>query len=326
MKVTKTLRLTLAVPVLVLTSLCLDNCSERGGAIRYGGHYYACEFVLKGDPDFWNRRGLEVEHILFSSGTENNQALVTGGVDVNVGSDSKTVALFAAIPQQALIIGTIQKGDRYATAVQSDSHFRSWKDLIGQTVATRLGTGAEQVLRRYFEKEKDLRWHDFSWVNLKVEDMISTLRAGRIAAFSAWEPWPSIAEAQGLARIIRTYGDIAPVPVCVHTTVDFASKHRDKLVLFLAVHLEKAKLIREQPGQAATLAVTAARARGHDVSEEVFLNIFRRVDFSIEFDNRVLDAIRDTGRFLYEQGRISGNPQLRWDRSILEDAKKLIKK
>ena len=314
------------VGVLIATSM-LTGCigKEKKVDIRYGGQYYPGEFLLEG-KNFWKKYDLDVQHILFSSGSENNQALISGEIDINCGSDSKTVALFNAIPDRALIIGTLQRGDRYATVVRADSNYHSWEDLKGKTVATRLGTGAEQVLRRYFEQNENLSWDDFKWVNLKIEDMISALKSGTIEAFTAWEPTPAIAEAQGVGRILRTYGDVALVPVCIHTTVEFAEKHREEIVKFLAAQMDKADLIRNNPKEAARLAAQAAAKYGYNVSADAFERVFKRINFSIDFDGKVLDAINDTARFLYEQGKIDKIPELRWDRSFIEEAKELRKK
>ncbi|MCD6108943.1 MAG: ABC transporter substrate-binding protein [Thermoplasmata archaeon] len=312
--------------ILVGTSL-LAGCigGEKKVDVRYGGQYYPGEFLLEG-KNFWEKYGLNVEHILFSSGSENNQALISGEIDINCGSDSKTVALFNAIPDRALIIGTLQRGDRYSTVVRADSNYHSWEDLKGKTVATRLGTGAEQVLRRYFEQSENLSWNDFNWVNLKIEDMISALESGTIEAFTAWEPTPSIAEAQGVGRILRTYGDIALVPVCLHTTVEFAQKHREEIVKFLAAQMDKADMIKNNPEKAAQLAAQAASKVGYNVSADAFERVFKRINFIIDFDGKILDAINDTAHFLYEQGKIDKIPQLRWDRSFIEEAKTLREK
>jgi len=119
--------------------------------IRYGGQLYPEDYLLKGEPKFWTDQGITVEHVLYSSGTENSQALISGNADIISGSDSKVVALFGAIPDQALIIGVAQRGDRYSTIVAGDSNFTTWYELKGKKIAIRLGTGAEQVVRRYFE-------------------------------------------------------------------------------------------------------------------------------------------------------------------------------
>jgi len=311
--------------LVVVGSVFISGCQNQPEmtTIRYGGQYYPEEFLLKGYPEFWKEYGLNIEHILFSSGTEGNQALIAGEVDVNVGSDSKTVSLFTAIPDRALIIATIQRGDRYSTIVRADSSYQTWYDLKGKTVGTRLGTGAEQVLLRYFDQTDDLSWDDFEWVDLKIEDMIAALENGSIEAFTAWEPTPAIAESQGVGRVLRSYGDIALVPVSVHTTVEFAENHRQEIVRFLAAHIDKVDMINSDPDRAAELAAKAASEQGIDVSADAFKRIFERVDFSLEFDSGALASIEDTAAFLYEKEKIDTIPEFRWDGSFLEEAKRL---
>jgi ABC-type nitrate/sulfonate/bicarbonate transport system substrate-binding protein len=291
--------------------------------IRYGSQYYPGEFVLKGYPQLWEKYNLKVEHILFSSGAENNQALISGNCDINCGADSKTAELFTVMGKKAVIIGTIQRGDRYSTVVRKGASYASWEELKGKTVATRFGTGAEQVLRRYFDLEKDLNWEDFKWVNMKIEDMPAALRAGSIEAFTAWEPTCAIAEAQGVGRLIRTYGDVSSVPVFLHTTAKFARNHRAEIVKFLAVHLDKFELIKDNPNKAAELAAKAASAKGYEVSVDVFSRVFKRIDFSLGIDSNVIAAVQDTTQFLYKEKKINKIPELVFDDSFLKEARAL---
>jgi ABC-type nitrate/sulfonate/bicarbonate transport system substrate-binding protein len=299
--------------------------ADEGIKIRYGGQYYPEEFVLQGYPQLWEEHGLKVNHIMFSSGAENNQALISGNCDINCGADSKTVELFTVMGKKAVIIGTIQRGDRYSTVVKKGASYASWKDLKGKTVATRFGTGAEQVLRRFFDLQKDLSWEDFKWVNMKIEDMTAALQAGSIEAFTAWEPTCAIAEAQGVGRLIRTYGDISPVPVFLHTTAKFAKENRSGVVKFLAAHLDKVELIRSNPVKAAELAVKAAGAKGYDVSADAFMRVFKRIDFSLDIDSNVIAAVQDTAQFLYKEKKINKIPELVFDDSFLKEARALSK-
>ena len=264
-----------------------------------------------------------VEHMLFSSAAESNEALIAGTIDINCGADSRTVALFNAIPDDALIIGAVEKGDRYVTVVRPDSPYRTWPDLEGMTVATRLGTGAEGVLRKYYERE-GLRWEDFNYVNLKVEDMIAALERGQIEAFTAWEPTPAIAEANGVGRVLETYGNVALAPASLHTTKDYAYHNADAVVRFLAAHLEKAALIQRDPARAALLSSNAASQMGVEVASVAFENAFARIDFSIAFDETTINAIEETAQFLHDQGKIGQMPELAWDTSFLERAEDLV--
>lgn len=291
--------------------------------IRYGGQYYPEEFLLKGNPQFWSKYGLNVEHILFSSAVENNQAFIAGKCDICCGADIRAVTLFNTMGDKVLIIGTLQRGNRYSTVVRDTAKYKSWQDLKGKTVATRFGTGAELVLRKFFSLQKDLKWEDFKWVNMKIEDMPAALKAGSIEAFTAWEPTPAIAEAQGIGSVMRTYGDVALMPVFLNTTTDFVKTHRAQIVKFLAAHLEKAEMIKENPQEAARLAAKAANAQGYNVSEDVFLRVFKRIDFSLDIDPGVVQAFKEAAQFLYNEKKIDKIPQIKYDSSLLEDAKKL---
>jgi ABC-type nitrate/sulfonate/bicarbonate transport system substrate-binding protein len=313
--------------VLVFMALLLAfGCSQseqQSTSIRYGGQYYPEEFLLEG-YDFFSEFGLQVEHTLFSSGTENNEALISGNVDFNVGSDSKTVALFSALGKKAVIIGTVQRGNRYSTMVRADSNYTAWEALKGKKVGTRFGSGAEFVLKKFFDETEGLSWSDFEWINLKTEDMIAALANGQIEAFTVWAPTGEIAEAQGIARLLMNYGDIALTPVQIHTTVEFAENNPELVAKFLAAHLKKAEMIKQNPEQAAEYAVRAARARDIDVPAEAFRIIFERIDFSIEFDEDVIRELPETARFLKEQGEIDEIPPFQYDLKYLEMAKKLI--
>ncbi len=298
--------------------------SEPEADIKYGGQYYPGEFLLYGRPEFWSRYDLTVEHILFSSGAENNEALISGQIDINCGSDSKTIAVFNAIPDDALIIGTVQRKDRYTTIVRVDSEYDSWADLVGKKVGTRFGTGAEQVLKRYFD-QTEYSWTDFEWINVKVENMISALEAEQIEAFTAWEPTPAIAEAQGVGKVLMSYGEVAMVPASIHTTKDFAYQHPALVISFLSAQLDKAKMIKEDPQGAAQIASEAAAKKGIDVSSEAFEKVYGRIDFQIEFDEAIIDEIRATAQFLKDAGDIEEVPQFAWDTSFIEAAKQLQK-
>ena len=315
--------LTTLIAVMLISTLVMTGCGSSSSemeTVKYGGQLYPEEYLLKGQ-DFWSKYGLTVQHTLFSSGGENNQALISGAIDVNIGSDSKSVALFNAMGDQVVIIASSQRGDRYSTMVQSDSGITSWYDMKGMTVGIRLGTGAEQVVRRYFEAVGDLSWDDFNWVDLKVEDMTAALADGSIASFTAWEPTPAIAQASIGAQVMMSYGDYALTPVLIHTTKAYAETHHDELVAFLKGQLDKVDMIQTNPDEAARIAAEAASAQGSEVAPEVFKTIFERVDFSLEVDDEVIASLNDTAQFLLDQGQIDTIPEFYVDTSFLEEAK-----
>jgi ABC-type nitrate/sulfonate/bicarbonate transport system substrate-binding protein len=318
------LKKALIIVAVAALSFAVTGCGKKKDVdIRYGGQYYPGEFLLKG-KDFWSGQGLTVEHILFSSGTENNEALISGNIDVNVGSDSKSVALFNALGDKALIIGTVQRGDRYSTMVPADSDYKDWADLKGKKVGTRFGSGAEFVLRKYFDSRDDLSWDDFQWVNLKTEDMIAALDSGQIASFTVWAPTGEVAESQGIARVLRSFGDVALTPVSIHTTKKFADENRELLVRFLAVQIKKARLIKKNPKKAAEFAAKAATKKGMKIDVKAFELIFEKINFQVGFEPSLMDELKSTAEFLKSQGKIKQVPEFYYDTSLYEEALKLV--
>lgn len=310
------------VSVLILTSVVIFSAAKFD--IRYGGQYYPEEFLLKG-YDFFSEVGISVDHFIFSSGTENNLALISGNIDVSVASDSKSVALFNSMGDQVLIIGVAQRGDRYSTIVRADSKYESWYDLKGKKIGTRFGTGADFVLKKFFESVPGLSWDDFQWINISPEDMIATLASGQIDAFTVWAPTGDICVAQGIGRSIRSYGDIAMTPVLIHTSKKFADTNRNLLVRFIAAHLKKAELIKTNPQLAAEYAANAAKSMGISITSDAFLLIFERIDFSLDFDETIINELRSTAEFLYSEGSISKVPEFYYDTSFINEAKELLK-
>ncbi len=294
--------------------------------IRYGGQYYAGEFLLYGlGPQFWYKYGIFVSHYIFPSAGPANDALIAGSIDINCGADTRTVTLFTAIPDQALIIGTVERGNRYSTVVSVNSTYQDWKDLKGKKIGIKLGTGAESVLRKYFDQQ-GIKWEDYQWVNMEVTDMVAYLQQGKIDAFHAWEFTPSIAEAKGVGRVIRTYGDVALTPACIHTTKKFVQENREAVVRFLAAQMEKADLIKNNPDEAARIAHEAAAQIGVDVPVEAFKRSFQRADYRIDFNQTIIDAIIETAEFLKNQKKIQEIPTFAWDDTLLKDAREYYEK
>jgi ABC-type nitrate/sulfonate/bicarbonate transport system substrate-binding protein len=297
---------------------------EKSGMpdIKYGAQYYPGEFLLYGHSQFWEDYNLDVEHRLFASGGENNAALIAGEVDINCGSDSKTVALFSSIPDEALLIGTIQRGDRYSTIIKDDASYTDWGDLVGETVGTKLGTGAEQVLRRYFDTQS-YGWDDFTWVNMDVTQMASALDNGEIEAFTAWEPTPSVAVDQGIGKVLRSFGDIALTPASIHTTKDFAYNNPGAVVSFLAAHLDKYDMITTDTANAAQIASDAAATKSTTISAGAFELIFNKIDFQVGFNESIIEAIEDTAEFQLANGKITEIPEIVWDTRFIDAAMEL---
>jgi ABC-type nitrate/sulfonate/bicarbonate transport system substrate-binding protein len=295
---------------------------EKVGSLRYGGQYYPAEWLLQGNTDLWAKRGLEVEHTMFASAGEANEALIAGNIDVVCGADTRAVSMFNAIPDQALIIGVVHKGKKIFTMVGVGSTFQSWDDLKGKKVATKFGTGAEGAMAKFWARDGYERT-DFELINMGLGEMTPALENGQIDAFTAWEPTPAIAEAKGVGRVLRSYEDISLVPSLIYTTKAYAEAHPAELAAFLAAHMDKQDLIESDPAGAAGLAATAASAKGVDVPAGAFETVYGRMTFEVAYDQAVIDTVEGTAAFMVEKGKIEAAPTLAWDDQYLKAAQAL---
>ncbi len=238
--------LTTLISVMLISTLVLTGCGNSAGSansdmetLKYGGQLYPEEYLLKGQ-DFWSKYGLTVEHTLFSSGGENNQALISGAIDVNIGSDSKSVALFNAMGDQVVIIALPARRPLFHHDTGRLRH-HSWYDMKGQNVGIRLGTGAEQVVRRYFEIVGDLSWKISTGSTSKLR-IGRGLADGSIVSFTAGNRPPPLRKPPDGAQVMMSYGDYAHPPVLIHTT-KLTQKAPDELVAFLEGQLDKVDMI-----------------------------------------------------------------------------------
>jgi ABC-type nitrate/sulfonate/bicarbonate transport system substrate-binding protein len=290
--------------------------------IRYGGQYYPGEWLLQGRPELWTERGIEVEHTMFASAGEANEALIAGNIDVVVGADTRAVSMFNAIPDQALIIGVVHQGKKIFTMVGVDSPYQSWDDLKGKKVATKFGTGAEGAMEQFWARDGYQRT-DFELINMGLPEMTPALEAGQIDAFTAWEPTPAIAEAKGVARVLRSYEDISLVPSLLYTTKAYAEAHPEELAAFLAAHMDKQAMIERDPKGAAQLAAAAASAKGVEVPAAAFETVYGRMSFEVVFDQAVIDTLEGTAQFMVDKGKLETAPTLVWDDRYLNAARQL---
>uniref|UniRef100_I2PX06 ABC-type nitrate/sulfonate/bicarbonate transport system, periplasmic component n=1 Tax=Desulfovibrio sp. U5L TaxID=596152 RepID=I2PX06_9BACT len=88
-------------------------------------------------------------------------------------------------------------------------------------------------------------------------EMLTSLQAGQIDGFIAWEPYPSRAVAQGIGTVLSSSADIWPDhPCCVLAATTTLVKDRSQEALALIrAHKRATAFIREQPDQAVAIAV-----------------------------------------------------------------------
>lgn len=149
----------------------------------------------------------EIQWQEFTSGPPMLEAL--GAEAIHVGMVGNTPPIFAAAggDEFKLAASASYTGQGDAILVPQDSPIQSVADLKGKTVAVAQGSSANYNLLAQLEAA-GLSYDDISVENLQPGDALTAFDAGKVDAWTVWEPYTSQAEQTANARIIADGDDL----------------------------------------------------------------------------------------------------------------------
>ncbi|MBB3452912.1 sulfonate transport system substrate-binding protein [Rhizobium sp. BK313] len=148
-------------------------------------------------------RGISVEWSEFTSGPPLLEALGAGALDF--GATGDVPPLFAQAANGNLLYVGQYKGSPEGSAilVRKDSPIQTLSDLKGKKVAFKRGSSAHNVTVKALRKG-GLTVDDIQALDLAPPDASAAFKTGAIDAWSIWDPYLAIAEADPDTRILAT--------------------------------------------------------------------------------------------------------------------------
>src|ERR1700732_2184630 len=138
------------------------------------------------DKGFYQQEGLDITYRLFPSGTTAFQAFQTGQGDIVMTGDLPSVQYFFRVKGDYRTTAVIERDAKGDVAVAQTSITKP-QDLIGKTVATRVGSTGSWFISEYLNKNGV----DASKVtvrNLDTQVLSAAVGGAEIAAFFIWQP------------------------------------------------------------------------------------------------------------------------------------------
>ena len=138
------------------------------------------------EKGFYKEEGLEVTYRLFPSGTTAFQAFQSGQGDIVMTGDLPSVQYFFRSNGNYRTIAAMER-DAKGYVVVASKDIKKPQDLVGKTVATRVGSTGSWFISEYLTKNKV----DPAQVAVKTLDtqvLPAALCGGEIAAFFIWQP------------------------------------------------------------------------------------------------------------------------------------------
>lgn len=148
-------------------------------------------------------RGISIKWSEFSSGPPLLEALGAGALDF--GPTGDVPPLFAQAARGNLVYAGTYKGSSEGSAilVQQNSPIKTLADLKGKKLAFRRGSSAHNVAVQALRKA-GLSLSDVTLVDLAPPDAAAAFKNGSIDAWSIWDPYTAVAEADPNTRILST--------------------------------------------------------------------------------------------------------------------------
>ncbi len=218
--------------------------------------------MLAKDAGLYEQQGLDVELVLFSSGTDLIKALVGGKLDAGVLGFTNAVS-WAAQGADLKVVGGAQMG-YHSILVRKDSEIMTVADLKGKRLASqKAGSTADLVLNGVVLPQANLARADLTMVYVEPAQAVQSLAAGQVDAAFVFEPYEQIAKTTLEAEAIYEIGKVWPFPcMVVITTGQELKDDRDAIDRLLTAQKQAMEMMREKPKEAAHLIYKRFVAEG----------------------------------------------------------------
>jgi sulfonate transport system substrate-binding protein len=183
--------------------------------------------------DIAERNGIKLDMRTMSSGPSMTEALVSNAADMASFSDfSAVIAMAANAP-----LKTVAHQSRFRSAVLTTTKagINSMADLRGRQIFGLFGITAYQNAQEAVRAAGLKVGSDVTFVNIGTAELSDAIRAQRIDAFFMWDPWVTLFESAGLAKVISQNDSPAMV---IEARTDFVSKRPEVVKRFLKAHSE----------------------------------------------------------------------------------------
>ncbi|HVY59560.1 MAG TPA: ABC transporter substrate-binding protein [Xanthobacteraceae bacterium] len=138
------------------------------------------------EKGFYKQEGLDITYRLFPSGTTAFQAFQSGQGDIVLSGDLPSVQYFFRVKGNYRTIAVVERDARGYVAV-AGKDIKGPQDLVGKTVATRVGSTGSWFISEYLSKN-GIDTQKVTVKNLDTQVLPAALCGGEIAAFFIWQP------------------------------------------------------------------------------------------------------------------------------------------
>src|SRR6056297_622027 len=265
---------------------------------------------------YFEDRGIEVNHIVFDSGAEANQALASGSIDfAAMGNVNSVVSLTRDLGVELIWIHDIL-GESECLVAREGSGIEEVKDLVGKKVATPFASTCHYLLLNLLQEEEIE--DDIQLLDMQTTEIVAAWERGDIDAAYSWQP--TLDNLLETGNILVSSADLlergyitADVGV---VRKEFSSKYPELVVDFIAVLEEGKQIYLNEPDRAGDIVAGELEIPKEDVLRQMAGFIMVPAEELVkdqymgtsENPGNFTKVMKSTGDFLLEQNSIEHSP------------------
>lgn len=271
----------------------------------------------------FQKAGASVTILKFDGGKTTRNAMVSGRVDVGVLGSTPFVV--GAAKGDLVAIGmSMYAGKTDSIVVAKNKGMKSVSDLKGRKVASQIGSATDHVFQEKILPKFGLTKDDVQVVNIPHQNHIAAMASGSVDAFAGVEPFPSIAEVDGIGDAIIDYSAFDILPVVLAANRPVVEQKRAAVVALLRGWLAGVNLFKSDPEKSGQIVHSFFKGQGFDVSEAVVKRMMSKLDVETDFKPGLRGYLEDEANILIKKNAIASMPD--WakilDSELLQEAMK----
>lgn len=273
--------------------------------------------------NLYAKAGGNVTVYKFDGGKSTRDAMVAGRIDIGV--LGATPFIVGGAKGDMVAIGmAMYAGKTLAVMAGTKSGIKKIEDLKGRKVASQLGSSTDAVFQKKILPAFGLTPQSVQIVNVPHQNHIAALASGSVDASACVEPFPSLAQVNGIANVLVDYSKFDITPVLLVANRSAIEQKRAAVVAFLRGWLAAVDTFNKQPDRAKAIVMDHFKAQGFDVTPEVVGLMLSKLDVTTDYVPQLKDALTEEAKGMVAAGQLGAMPD--WnkllDSSLLEEARK----
>jgi aliphatic sulfonates family ABC transporter substrate-binding protein len=257
--------------------------------------------------DLFKKAGGNVTIHKFDGGKTTRDAMISGRIDV--GLLGSTPFVVGAAKGDMVAIGmSMYAGKTDSIVVGKNKGIKSITDLKGRRIASQVGSATDQVFQEKILPKFGLTRDDVHTINIPHQNHLAALVSGSVDAFAGVEPFPSLAEVEGIGDVIIDYSDFDILPVILAANRPVIEQKHAAVVAMLRAWLAGVNLFKSNPGEATQIVFAFFKAQGFSVSEAVVKRMLSKLDVTPTYKPGLRAYLEDEAKLLIKQRVIASMP------------------